>query len=243
MKCTGFPPPWRKIKTLSQPEIPLVEPEQHHRILLALDEALKVFQSSEASLSKVDRDLLLRLEIIRSQVLKAESGHPFPLHPSTPPGASVETEPGGSGAPWGGVEGPEGARPKRIRVLIADDILSVRCILRALLAAEKDFDVIAEAANGREAVELATACHPDIIIMDLNMPVLDGISATRESLRASPESSVIVFSANRDPASMQLSAEAGAVGYICKPATRKVLIAALREVYAGRTAFHDMASA
>jgi len=109
-----------------------------------------------------------------------------------------------------------------------------------LLAAEGDFAVVAEATNGQEAVELAGACQPDIIIMDLNMPVLDGISATRDALRASPDTKVIVFSANREPASMRRAEDAGAVGYICKPATRKVLIAALRNVHRGRTAFQEL---
>ena len=131
-------------------------------------------------------------------------------------------------------------RAKRIRVLLADDYDTVRAILRALLSAEKDFDVVAEARNGQEAVELAAACHPDIIIMDLNMPVLDGISATHEALRISPTSRVLVFSANREPASVRKAIDAGAVGYLCKPANRKTLIAALRDVHEGKTAFPDL---
>ena len=76
--------------------------------------------------------------------------------------------------------------------------------------------------------------------MDFNMPVLDGISATREALRASPDTRVIVFSANREPASVRKAADAGAVGFVCKPVTRKVLIAALRDVHLGKTVFPDL---
>jgi len=185
--------------------------------------------------------MLMNLEILRSQILKAESGHPFPLQSSSA-GVSAEGSSANFATPTegdGSSDNPT-VRPTRIRVLLADDYESVRSILRALLSAEKDFDVVAEAKNGQEAVELAAACHPDLIIMDLNMPVLDGISATREALRISPASRVLVFSANREPASVRKAIDAGAVGYLCKPANRRTLIAALRDVHQGKTAFPDL---
>jgi CheY-like chemotaxis protein len=217
-----------------------VKPEQYHRLLLALDQTLKVFEGADEDMLVEDRKLLRHLEIIRSLVLKAESGHPFPLQtlfPATPtPTAESERWSSAPGIP----EDAAAAWSKRIRIMIVDDHEAVRAILRALLTAEPDFDVIAEAKNGREAVELASASQPDLVIMDLNMPLLDGVSATRQLLRLSPETKVVVFSANREPASLRKSAEAGAVGYICKPAARKVLINALRDVLAGKTAFQNL---
>jgi CheY-like chemotaxis protein len=216
-----------------------VKPEQYHSVLIALDQVLKALSAARADFSADDRELLRHVEHLRSEVLKAESGHPFPLQTLTPPARKTEgaeTEP----LPVPGLpEVSAEAWAKRIRVLIVDDHEAVRTVLRALLATESDFNVVAEAANGREAVELAGACHPDVIIMDLNMPVLDGVSATREALRVSPESKVIVFSANRESSSVQKSIAAGAVGYICKPASRKVLMAALRAVHDGKTAFEN----
>lgn len=217
-----------------------MKPEQYHQLLLALDQTLKVFEGADEDMLVEDRKLRRHLEIIRSLVLKAESGHPFPLQtlfPSSPsPAAESERWSAAPGIP----EDAAAAWSKRIRVMIVDDHEAVRAILRALLSAEPDFDVIAEARNGREAVELATASQPDLVIMDLNMPLLDGVSATRQLLRTSPGTKVVVFSANREPSSLRKSAEAGAVGYICKPAARKVLINALRDVLAGKTAFQDL---
>lgn len=219
-----------------------MNPNHYHSILIALDQALAVFKKAEQELTVEDRQLLLQLEIIRSYVLKAESGHPFALAPLT---AALRAAQGA--ARREGVENQGAAerevapvRPARIRVVVADDHDSVRSILRALFSAEGDIDVIAEASNGREAVEIVAAARPDLVMMDLNMPLLDGISATRESLRASPESKILVFSANRDPAMVHRAAEAGAVGYLFKPATRQVLLTAVREVLAGRTTFPDV---
>ncbi|MBI5691521.1 MAG: response regulator transcription factor [Verrucomicrobia bacterium] len=218
-----------------------MNPNHYHGILVALDQALLVFKKAEHELSAEDRQLLLQLEIIRSYVLKAESGHPFALAPLT---AALRAAQSSRPQPQPLASSDEGdgaapEKPARVRVVVADDHDSVRAILRALFAAEGDIDVIAEASNGREAVEIVAAARPDLVMMDLNMPLLDGISATRESLRASPESKVLVFSANRDPAMVQRAAEAGAVGYLYKPATRQMLLSAVREVLAGRTCFPE----
>jgi CheY-like chemotaxis protein len=219
-----------------------VKPEEYHQILVALDQALQVFPGGSAELSPEDRKLQRHLELVRSVVLKAESGHPFPLQTLFPDDRDLApAQEGRTDGPATPEEAAE-AWARRIRVMIVDDHDAVRAILRALLAAERDFDVIAEATNGKEAVELAAACHPDIVIMDLNMPVLDGVSATRQLLRQSPESKVVIFSANREPTSVRKSIDAGAVGYLCKPAQRRVIIAALRDVHAGRTAFQEVAA-
>lgn len=214
-------------------------PDQYHSVLLSLDQALRVFEHPGVELNADDRELLRQLEIIRSQVLKAESGHPFPLQTILPPLRPSSGDPSPAPADAAGTppSDPAVLRPGKIRVLIADDHDSVRSILRALLSVEPDFEVIAEARHGGEAVELAAAAQPDLIIMDLNMPVMDGIDATREALRLSPATRVLMFSANQDPLSVRRSVEAGAHGYLCKPAPRKVLLAALRDVHRGRTAF------
>ena len=206
-----------------------MKPADYHSILAALDQALDIFNRADGEHSEDDRELLQRLAIIRSQVLKAESGHPFPLstHPDLAQNFSSRTS-----------DEPPQFRPssgstppmrKRIRVLIADDHDTVRSIVRTLLAIEGDFDVVAEAVNGREAIELAKIYRPDVIIMDMSMPTLDGISATREVLQILPESKVIIFSANQDPVASRVSFAAGAVGFINKPTSRKVLVTALRD--------------
>ena len=206
-----------------------MKPADYHSILAALDQTLDIFNRASGDHSEDDRELLQRLAIIRSQVLKAESGHPFPLrtHPDFVSKSSPRTR---DGPPQ--FQLSSGSAPplsKRIRVLIADDHDTVRSIVRTLLAIEGDFDVVGEAVNGREAVELAKVYRPDIIIMDMTMPMLDGVSATREVLQILPETKVIIFSANQDPAATRVSFAAGAVGFINKPTSRKVLVTALRD--------------
>jgi CheY-like chemotaxis protein len=206
-----------------------MKPADYHSILAALDQALDVFNRADGEQSEDDRELLQRLAIIRSQVLKADSGDPFPLRPhpdlvwkSSPPTSDDPPQfhlPSGSAPPLS----------KRIRVLIADDHDTVRKIVRTLLAIEGDFEVVAEAVNGREAVDLAKLYRPEVIVMDMTMPTLDGVSATREVLQILPETKVIIFSANQDPAASRASFAAGAAGFINKPTSRKVLVAALRD--------------
>jgi CheY-like chemotaxis protein len=185
-----------------------VSPEQYHSILTSLDQALLVLRDASAEHTEQDREFLLELEILRSRILRAESGHPFPPHiVPTLKAESVSPFPAERPA----VAAPA-ARPDRprLRVLFADDHDSVRSILRALLLAEGDIDLVGEAVNGLAAVEQVRETKPDLVIMDLNMPGLDGISATREVLRLSPDTRVLVFSANRDPASVQKAEAAGA---------------------------------
>jgi DNA-binding NarL/FixJ family response regulator len=120
--------------------------------------------------------------------------------------------------------------------MIADDHDTVRSIVRTLLTMEGDFEVVAEASNGREAVNLAQIHRPDIIIMDMTMPMLDGISATREVLQVLPETKVLIFSANQDPAASRAALAAGAVGFIKKPTSRKLLITAMRDAVRNNSA-------
>ncbi len=214
-----------------------MSPEQYHRILTSLDQTLSILREASAEHTDEDREFLLQLEILRSRVLRAESGHPFPPRiVPTLKAESVSPFPPERAAPEASAPRPD--RP-RLRVLFADDHDSVRSILRALLLAEGDIEIVGEAVNGPAAVEQVRETKPDLVIMDLNMPGLDGISATREVLRLSPATRVLVFSANRDPASVQKAEAAGASGYVFKPATRALLIGALRAVQRGRTSFPE----
>jgi DNA-binding NarL/FixJ family response regulator len=103
---------------------------------------------------------------------------------------------------------------ERTRVLIVDDSFVVRAGLRDFVAAQPDFAVIAEAANGREALIAARAHRPDIVLMDLRMRAGDGISATREIVRELPETKVLVLTWLEDPVSLRDAVFAGAKGYL-----------------------------
>lgn len=217
------------IPSFDLPTILPVRPDDYHLILMALDQALAVFGRCKQDWTDDDRELLKRLEIIRSQVLKAESGHPFPLRPRTEPVAGAHLTDLTLDAAVQPSSDSTSPVPKRIRVVIADDHDTVRSIVRTLLTMEGDFEVVGEAINGREAVNLAQIYRPDIIIMDMTMPTLDGISATREVLQILPETKILIFSANQDPAASRAALAAGAVGFINKPTSRKLLITAMRD--------------
>ncbi len=106
----------------------------------------------------------------------------------------------------------------RMRVLIADDSATARTMLRSILEAEPDIEVIAEATNGAEAVELVTRLEPDIVLMDVHMPVLDGIDATKEIMARAPTPIVIVSAATQRDVDLSMSAmQAGAMLALPKP--------------------------
>jgi DNA-binding NarL/FixJ family response regulator len=88
---------------------------------------------------------------------------------------------------------------KRITVLLADDHIVVREGLRMLVETEGDIEVVGEAKTGREAVDLTLALHPKVVVMDIAMPLLNGLQATREILRIAPETRVLILSAHADP--------------------------------------------
>src|SRR5512140_2787406 len=104
----------------------------------------------------------------------------------------------------------------KIRVLLADDHNVVRQGLKALISAEEDLEVIAEAENGRQAVQLAKELNPDAIVMDIAMPVLNGVEATRQITRAMPTAKVIILSSYSEDDYVQQTTEAGAAGYLLK---------------------------
>lgn len=126
---------------------------------------------------------------------------------------------------------------KQITVLLAEDHAIVRQGLIALLRADGHFRLLGEARNGREAVELTFALRPDVILMDIGMPVLNGLEATRQILLADPAARVLILSAHSDDVYVERLTEAGAAGFIEKQTSAEVLTKAIREVSAGRSFF------
>jgi DNA-binding NarL/FixJ family response regulator len=124
-----------------------------------------------------------------------------------------------------------------IRVLIADDHTLFREGLRALLASIPDIEVAGEASSGKEALRLAIELQPDVILMDIQMPDLNGIEATRQILRASPHVGIIVLTMFQDNDSVFAAMRAGARGYVLKGADQAVLLRAVRAVANGESLF------
>lgn len=124
-----------------------------------------------------------------------------------------------------------------LRVLIADDHPLFRKGMRALLTATADTEVIGEATTGQEAVELAAALQPDVILMDLQMPGINGIEATRQILHTSPHIRILVVTLFEDDASIFTALRAGARGYILKDAKEEEMLRAIRAVGSGEAIF------
>ncbi|HWX21451.1 MAG TPA: response regulator transcription factor [Candidatus Binatia bacterium] len=124
-----------------------------------------------------------------------------------------------------------------INVLLVDDHNIVRQGLKALLAAEGDFTVIAEAQSGREAVNLAAKLHPEVVVMDLAMPLLNGWEATRQILKAVPTARIVVLSTYDDDEHVQQAIAAGAAAYLIKQTAAADLVKAIREVKKGNAYF------
>jgi DNA-binding NarL/FixJ family response regulator len=124
-----------------------------------------------------------------------------------------------------------------IRVLIADDHTLFRDGLRALLASISDIEVVGEAASGTEALRLAVEHQPDVILMDIQMPDLNGIEATRQILRTSPHVGIIVLTMFQDDDTVFAAMRVGARGYVLKGADQGVLLRAVRAVANGESLF------
>lgn len=122
-----------------------------------------------------------------------------------------------------------------IRVVMADDHALVREGIRNVLNRHPDIDVIAEASNGREAVALTLELRPDVVLMDIAMPEVNGIEATRQIKEQSPETVILVLTAYDDDRYVFALLEAGAAGYLLKNAHGDELISAIKEVHAGES--------
>jgi len=127
---------------------------------------------------------------------------------------------------------------RSIRVLLVDDHALVREGIRALLELQNDIDVVGEASDGREAVQKAQALTPDVVVMDISMPSMGGIEATRQIVKENPSARVVILSRHDNLSYARFLLQAGASGYVPKKAVSAELAAAIRAVYAGEVFLH-----
>jgi DNA-binding NarL/FixJ family response regulator len=126
---------------------------------------------------------------------------------------------------------------ERITVLLAEDHTIVREGLRALLNAQSDIEVVGEAQTGRQAVQLAKRLRPDVVVMDIAMPLLNGLEATRQILKAVRATKVLILSGYSDDEYIRQAVMLGAAGYLIKQTSADSLSKAVREVQKGNTFF------
>lgn len=126
----------------------------------------------------------------------------------------------------------------KIRVLIVDDHAVVRQGLRMFIEMQKDMEVVGEGTNGIEAVELANRVNPDVILLDLIMPEMDGVEATRRIIKSSPHCRVLILTSFGEDDKVFPAIRAGAQGYLLKDLQPNDLVKAVRETFEGRTQLH-----
>jgi DNA-binding NarL/FixJ family response regulator len=126
---------------------------------------------------------------------------------------------------------------KKITVLLVDDHTVLRQGLRALLLTEPDMEIVGEAENGRQAVQMAVKLAPDVVVMDIAMPQLNGLEASKQIAREAPSSKVLILSSYGDDEYVHRLTEAGAVGYLIKQTAANDLIKAIREAQKGNAYF------
>ena len=122
----------------------------------------------------------------------------------------------------------------KFRVLIADDHTIVREGLRALLESDPSIEVVAAVDNGRDAVRLVTSLKPDLALVDLSMPEIDGLSAVRDLMRRSTDTKLVILTMHKTEEHIRAALEAGASGYLVKDASREELLMAIRAVLNGK---------
>ncbi|MEO6053083.1 MAG: response regulator transcription factor [Chthoniobacterales bacterium] len=125
----------------------------------------------------------------------------------------------------------------RIKVLLADDHMIVRQGIRSLLEAEGDMDILSEAENGREAVEKALRLLPDVVLMDISMPLLNGLEAARQIMQALPHIHILILSGHDDDAYLEQALELGVAGFLVKQTSIRLLAKAVRTVVEGKSFF------
>jgi DNA-binding NarL/FixJ family response regulator len=121
----------------------------------------------------------------------------------------------------------------KLRVVVADDNSDVRRRFVSLL--EKEFDVVATAENGQSALECIRSYRPDVVVLDLQMPILNGIEVARELANLTPTPAIVICSVEDDPEFVQAAQEAGALGYVFKIRMAQDLIAAVKSVARGQS--------
>ena len=130
------------------------------------------------------------------------------------------------------------ADTKNIRILIADDHAIVREGLRTLISAKPGLELVGEAADGHEAVSLACALQPDVILLDMIMPSKDGLEAIREIKAENPEARILVLTSFSDDDKVFAAIKAGALGYLLKDSSPQQLLQAIQDVYQGQSSLH-----
>jgi len=131
---------------------------------------------------------------------------------------------------------------KRITVLLAEDHMIVREGFRKMLELEDDIEIVAEAEEGRQAVAMVKKFRPDVVLMDIAMPLLNGLEATRQVLKAVPTTKVLMLSAHSDDAYVKNATDSGAVGFLLKQTSAHDVCRAIREVQKGNTFFSSSVS-
>ena len=126
-----------------------------------------------------------------------------------------------------------------IRVLIVDDRSRSREGLRALLATSCDIHVVAEATNGQEAISLVDRHYPDVVVMDIRMPVMNGLDATKEICKGYPQAKVLVLTQYDEEENVLASSQVGALGFIPKTAVSSMLLTGIRSVSQGKQFLHS----
>lgn len=131
---------------------------------------------------------------------------------------------------------------KKITVVLAEDHMVVREGFRKMLELEADLQIVGEAADGRQAVALVKKLLPAVVLMDIAMPLLNGLEATRQLLMAVPTTKVIILSAHSDDAYVKKATESGALGFLLKQTSAHEVCRAIREVHKGKTFFTPVIS-
>ena len=125
----------------------------------------------------------------------------------------------------------------QITVLLAEDNGAFRKSLKSLLESDGEIKVIGQARNGLEAVRMNKTLHPDVIVIDIAMPIMNGLQATKQILETSPKTRILILSAHPDPEYIKQAVICGASGYLIKQSSTQVLAQAVREVFAGNSFF------
>jgi NarL family two-component system response regulator LiaR len=131
---------------------------------------------------------------------------------------------------------------KNIRVIIADDHTITRDGIKTLLSIYKDFNLIGEATNGREAISLCKKLNPDVVLMDLDMPVMDGVSAIRSIIENNPDTKIVALTSFGDKKLVGDAIKAGATSYIIKNVSPEKIVEAIRDAFNGKVSLSPEAT-